>query len=165
VRLFGEERRRLKIVPNAFGEKPVLKLMFAALIRAAESSRGLRFTEFDLRQLEAGRKELDADYETSIARSDRDISAVSFQQVRALPPVRVHLDVCATGEMRDRDPRCRQFDPHKGAAEPGTNGRLQERLQNWIELMPARLWSLLPAVVSTLVSLNHSLQHGGSQSG
>jgi hypothetical protein len=23
-RLFGEERRRLKIVPNAFGEKPVL---------------------------------------------------------------------------------------------------------------------------------------------
>jgi putative transposase len=35
--LFGEERRRLKIVPNAFGEKPVLKLMFAALIRAAES--------------------------------------------------------------------------------------------------------------------------------
>ena len=36
-RLFGEERRRLKIVPNAFGEKPVLKLMFAALIRAAEA--------------------------------------------------------------------------------------------------------------------------------
>src|SRR5690349_18815724 len=29
-RLFGEERRRLKIVPNAFGEKPVLKLMFGA---------------------------------------------------------------------------------------------------------------------------------------
>jgi hypothetical protein len=39
-RLFGEERRRLKIVPNAFGEKPVLKLMFGALIRAAESWRG-----------------------------------------------------------------------------------------------------------------------------
>jgi hypothetical protein len=34
-RLFGEERRRLKFVPNAFGEKPV--------IRAAESWRGLRF--------------------------------------------------------------------------------------------------------------------------
>jgi putative transposase len=28
-RLFGEERRRLKIVPNAFGEKSVLKLMFS----------------------------------------------------------------------------------------------------------------------------------------
>ena len=35
------------------------------------SWRGLRFTEFELRQLDAVRKELDADYETSIARSDR----------------------------------------------------------------------------------------------
>ena len=47
-------------MPNAFGEKPVLKLMFAALIRAAESWRGLRFTEFELRQLDALRKDLDA---------------------------------------------------------------------------------------------------------
>ncbi|MBV8107870.1 MAG: transposase [Hyphomicrobiales bacterium] len=45
-RLFVEERRRLKIVPNGFGEKPVLKLIFGALIRAAERWRGLRFTEF-----------------------------------------------------------------------------------------------------------------------
>jgi hypothetical protein len=29
--LFVEERRRLKIVPNGFGEKPVLKLIFGAL--------------------------------------------------------------------------------------------------------------------------------------
>jgi putative transposase len=35
-RLFVEERRRLKIIPNAFGERAVLKLMFGALIRAAE---------------------------------------------------------------------------------------------------------------------------------
>jgi putative transposase len=35
-RLFVEERRRLKIVPNGLGEKPVMKLMFGALIRAAE---------------------------------------------------------------------------------------------------------------------------------
>jgi transposase-like protein len=35
-RLFVEERRRLKIIPNAFGEKPVLKLMFGAMIRAAD---------------------------------------------------------------------------------------------------------------------------------
>ena len=39
-RLFVEERRRLKIIPNGFGEKPVLKLMFGALIRAAERWRG-----------------------------------------------------------------------------------------------------------------------------
>jgi predicted ATPase len=55
-RLFVEERRRLKIIPNSFDEKPVLKLMFGALIRAAEHSRGLRFTEFELRQLAAARK-------------------------------------------------------------------------------------------------------------
>ena len=33
-RLFLEERRRLKIIPNAFGEKAVLKLMLAAMTRA-----------------------------------------------------------------------------------------------------------------------------------
>ena len=35
-RLFVEERRRPKIIPNAFGERPVLKLMFGAMTRAAE---------------------------------------------------------------------------------------------------------------------------------
>ena len=45
-RLFVEERRRLKIIPNAFGEKPVLKLMFGAMIRAAERWRSIRITEF-----------------------------------------------------------------------------------------------------------------------
>jgi len=65
-RLFVEERRRLKIIPNGFGEKPVLKLMFGALIRAAERWRGLRFTEFELRQIAAVRKELDQEYEASI---------------------------------------------------------------------------------------------------
>jgi putative transposase len=37
----------------------VLKLMFGALIRAAERWRGLRFTEFELRQIAAVRNELD----------------------------------------------------------------------------------------------------------
>jgi len=70
-RLFGEERRRLKIIPNGFGEKPVLKLMFGALVRAAERWRALRFTEFELRQIAAVRKDLDAEYEATITRSDR----------------------------------------------------------------------------------------------
>jgi transposase-like protein len=70
-RLFGEERRRLKIVPNAFGEKPVLKLMFASLIRAAENWRGLRVSEFELRQLDAVRKELDEEYEATRTKSGR----------------------------------------------------------------------------------------------
>lgn len=55
-RLFVEERRRLKIIPNRFGENPVLKLMFGALIRATERWRGLRFTAFELLQLAAVRK-------------------------------------------------------------------------------------------------------------
>ena len=41
-RLFVEERRRLKIIPNAFGERPVLKLMFGAMIRAAERWRAIK---------------------------------------------------------------------------------------------------------------------------
>jgi putative transposase len=46
-RLFVEERRRLKIIPNAFGEKAVLKLMFGALTRAAERWRSVKVTEFE----------------------------------------------------------------------------------------------------------------------
>jgi hypothetical protein len=34
-RLFLEERRRTKIIPHAFGERPVSKRMYAAVIRAA----------------------------------------------------------------------------------------------------------------------------------
>jgi putative transposase len=62
-RLFVEERRRLKIIPNAFGEKPVLKLMFGAMIRAAERWRAIRITDFERRQMIAVRQELDQEYE------------------------------------------------------------------------------------------------------
>ena len=67
-RLFLEERRRLKIIPNAFGEKAVLKLMYGAMIRAAERWHGLPVTAFECRQLEAVQAELDAEYQTSIGR-------------------------------------------------------------------------------------------------
>ena len=70
-RLFVGERRRLKIIPNGFGEKPVLKLMFGALIRAAERWRGLRFTEFELRQIAAIRDDLEAEYDAKVTRSGR----------------------------------------------------------------------------------------------
>ena len=64
-RLFVEERRRLKIIPNAFGEKAVLKLMFGAMTRAAERWRSIRITEFERRQMAALRHELDHDYEAA----------------------------------------------------------------------------------------------------
>src|SRR5262245_66681524 len=83
-RLFGEERRRMKIVPNAFGEKPVLKLMFGALIRAAEGWRGLRFTEFELRQLDSREKRSGRRIRGLYHPISQAISAASFQQSRAL---------------------------------------------------------------------------------
>jgi putative transposase len=65
-RLFVEERRRLKIIPNAFGERAVLKLMFGALIRAAERWRSVKVTEFERRQMAAVRNELDQEYEAAV---------------------------------------------------------------------------------------------------
>lgn len=65
-RLFVEERRRLKIIPNAFGEKAVLKLMFGAMTRAAERWRSIRVSEFERRQMAVLRQELDHDYEAAV---------------------------------------------------------------------------------------------------
>ena len=66
-RLFGEERRRTKVIPHAFGERAVLKLMYAALIRAAERWHGLKMTDFEKRQLAALRAELDHEFTTRTA--------------------------------------------------------------------------------------------------
>ncbi len=65
-RLFLEERRRLKIIPNAFGEKAVLKLMFAAMTRAAERWRAIKLTDFERCQIAAVRVELDQEYQAQI---------------------------------------------------------------------------------------------------
>ena len=76
-RLFVEERRRLKIIPNAFGEKPVLKLMFGAMIRAAERWQAIKVTDFERRQMATVRCELDHEYEASnglIRKSSDDAS-------------------------------------------------------------------------------------------
>ncbi len=40
--------------------------MFGTLIRAADRGRGLRFTEFELRQIAAVGREFDQEYEASI---------------------------------------------------------------------------------------------------
>lgn len=80
-RLFVEERRRLKIIPNTFGERAVLKLMFGALIRAAERWRSVKVTEFERRQLASVRKELDQEYETMVnldARPSKDARPVKI---------------------------------------------------------------------------------------
>lgn len=56
-RLFVEERRRMKVLPTISGERPVLKLMFAALVRGSERWRKLKVTEFELKQLNMLREE------------------------------------------------------------------------------------------------------------
>lgn len=62
-RLFGEERRRTKVIPHAFGERAVMKLMFAALLRASQTWRGIPINEFERRQLEQLRAELNEQFE------------------------------------------------------------------------------------------------------
>jgi putative transposase len=74
-RLFLEERRRLKIIPNAFGEKAVLKLMFAAMTRAAERWRAVKVTDFERRQMTALRQELDEEYEATTGLAKRPSKA------------------------------------------------------------------------------------------
>jgi transposase-like protein len=69
-RLFGEERRRTKVIPHAFGERPVLKLMYAALIRASQTWRRIVISEFELKQIEELRNELEKEF------TERTASAV-----------------------------------------------------------------------------------------
>jgi transposase-like protein len=57
-RLFREERRRMRAAGMLFGERPVLKLMYASLVRASETWRGIRISEFERRQLEVLREDL-----------------------------------------------------------------------------------------------------------
>ena len=63
MRAYPGARRRFKIIPNAFGEKPVLKLMFGAKIRAAERWRAIRITDLKRRQMDAVRQQLDQEFE------------------------------------------------------------------------------------------------------
>ena len=76
-RLFVEERRRLKIIPNAFGERAVLKLMYGALIRAAERWKSIKVTEFERRQLAAAKRELDQEYEAQVGLAPKPSKAAS----------------------------------------------------------------------------------------
>lgn len=57
-RLFLEERRRTRAVGTLFGERPVLKLMYAALIRASESWRALGIEPFEKHQLDRLKEDL-----------------------------------------------------------------------------------------------------------
>ena len=66
-RLFLEERRRTKIIPHAFGERAVLKLMYAALIRASDTWRRVVISEFELKQLTQLREHLERRHDEQVA--------------------------------------------------------------------------------------------------
>lgn len=77
-RLFGEERRRTKVIPHAFGERAVLKLMYAALIRASQTWRGLRISDFERKQIAELRAELEAEFKQ---RTSSEKSAASRPRI------------------------------------------------------------------------------------
>lgn len=65
-RLFGEQKRRTKVIPRFFTEKSCLKLVFAALIRAAANFQAIAMTELTVAQLEVLRKEKELAAEPSL---------------------------------------------------------------------------------------------------
>ena len=62
-RMFGEERRRTKVIPHAFGEKAVMKLMYAALMRARQGWRNVIVTSFEVKQIQTLRDHLNNEFE------------------------------------------------------------------------------------------------------
>src|SRR5205814_8179438 len=79
-RLFGEERRRTKVIPHAFGERAVLKLMYAALIRASQKWRRVVISEFELKQIDDLRNELDKEFKERTAST---VQGVSHQRINS----------------------------------------------------------------------------------
>jgi hypothetical protein len=59
--------RRTKIIPHAFGERPVLKRMYATVIRAADRWSRIQVGEFERRQLRVIRDELNRAHAQRIA--------------------------------------------------------------------------------------------------
>ena len=77
-----EKRRRTKIIPHAVGERPVLKLMFAAIIRTADRWRGIQVGEFEQRQLGALRDELGRAHTQRVAPTAAQAMASRIRKVR-----------------------------------------------------------------------------------
>jgi len=61
-RLLEENRRRTKVLPHAFGERPMLKIMFAAVIRASQKWRKLKVSNFEREQLRQLREEMNENF-------------------------------------------------------------------------------------------------------
>ena len=108
-RLFGEERRRTKVIPHAFGERAVLKLMYAALIRAAERWRAVKVTEFERRQMTAVRQDLDQEYQARTgfkAKPSSEDSQTKISSTSRTDPGELFVGVCLARERGECDLDC-----------------------------------------------------------
>lgn len=94
-RLFGEERRRTKVAPTMWGERPVLKLAYAALLRASDAWRGIRINDLERGQLQTPRRTdqaASAEGEPTGRRDHEELNPESFlQQESDLTPIRAGL--------------------------------------------------------------------------
>ena len=74
----GEERRRTEVIPHTFGERAVLKLTYGALIRASQIWQRVVISEFELRQIEELRSELDQEFKE---RTVSSVQSASHQRI------------------------------------------------------------------------------------
>jgi hypothetical protein len=68
---------------HAFGERPVLKLMYATVIRAADRWRGIMVGAFEQRQLRAIREELNRAHTERVAPAVVPTPTTSGRKLRA----------------------------------------------------------------------------------
>lgn len=73
-----KERWRTKVIPHSFGERAVLKLMYAALIRASQSWRRVVINEFEKRQIEELRGQIEEEFKQRTAPA---VSGASRQRI------------------------------------------------------------------------------------
>jgi hypothetical protein len=79
---FEDLKRRGLIDPLLVVKRPVLKLMYAAVIRAADRWRGIQVGEFEQRQLRAIRDELDHAHAQRVAPAVGRATASVVQKLR-----------------------------------------------------------------------------------
>jgi hypothetical protein len=107
-RLPVEERRRLGLMPDAFGKHPLLEPVSGAMTRAAERWRATRFAAFARRWIEVVRGEPDEEYESA---NDTRSTSRRVRSIRKFP--------AALGV--DRDPVT--HDPSVAGIRRGTGER------------------------------------------
>lgn len=73
-----------KVIPHAFGERAVLKLMYAALIRASQTWRRVVISEFELKQIDELRNELNNDFRERTVSNVQRVPPKKLQQTQDL---------------------------------------------------------------------------------